>query len=90
MILSDGTDTREEVKRPGPYCDGMAVWLDRESMGGGGDDIYGGEDGGGYVVRIGRRLLLVDSQGFKESQRFENVEQAVDACVQVFGDGEYV
>lgn len=78
MILSDGTDTREEVRRPGPYCDGMAVVLDEiatQYV----DDLASDPYGGPWVLRIGRRLLHGDTQGFKSSERFASVAEAEGA-----------
>ena len=75
MILSDGTDTREEVARPGPYCDGMAVVLDMLALEGVEDECYS-IPAAEYGVRIGRRVLWTDSQGFMASDRYDDEAQA--------------
>jgi hypothetical protein len=84
MVLTDGTDTREEVKRPGPYCDEIAVVLDRIGLDGFSDETQGGEFGGALGVRMGRRVLWIDSQGFMSSERFATADEASDTLCRAF------
>lgn len=73
MILTDGTDTREETRGPGKYeaQSGMVVLLDRFWM-----DGDQGEDWVQHPVlsegatRYGRRVLAWDERGFLTYTRY--------------------
>lgn len=87
MILTDeqgSRDTREEVTRPGPYCDGMAMVLDRLYMDGDFGIRYESTPDGGGAVQYGRRVLYWDSNGFISSQRYASLDQADAALNEAF------
>lgn len=83
MILRDGTDTREEVQRPGPYCDGMAVVLSSLDWC---DATAGNFPDTGMAERFGRRVLWTDTQGFRESSTFATWADARDAIAAHYPD----
>lgn len=84
MILKDGTDTKEEYSRPGPFCDGMSVVLDR--LYGEADDTASNEGNGSGAARFGRRIFRWDSCGFMWTDRYKTVHEAESDMDEFYSD----
>jgi hypothetical protein len=72
QLLDDSADA---VARPGRYCDRMAYVIDVACDPTGDDEVSMGIFGD-YAVRFGRRVLVVDGQGFVSAVRYASVDEA--------------
>lgn len=71
-------EARERAASPGRICDPMAYIMDR-CCDPNGDETVSMGLGGDYVTRFGRRLLVIDGQGFVASQCYRTEAEAVQA-----------
>lgn len=79
MILHDSdTDTREEVRRPGPYegAHPMAPFLWERIVMKGCEDEDWSDGMGEYVARVGRWIITQSSVGFIDAYKCSTVEAA--------------
>lgn len=71
-------DSAEAAKGPGRYCDRMAYVIDIACDPNGDETVSAGL-GGLYATRFGRRVLLINDQGFCSSQAFKTPGEAAAA-----------